>query len=63
MRCVHCWKCECGTRLKVISDSSPDPSVHENAACPTCGATTPIDGHILQVQTEDELKTWTARES
>jgi hypothetical protein len=64
MRCVHLWKCECGARLKVISETEAHPpgrhfaQVQNKAACPRCGKTTPLDGQILQVFVEDDTTAW-----
>ena len=64
MRCVHLWKCDCGARLKVISETDAYPpgyrfqELQNNAACPRCGKTTPLDGQILQVFVEDDNKAW-----
>jgi hypothetical protein len=47
MRAVHLWKCDCGTRLRVIAERiAAETSVAE---CPTCQATVVVDGTIQEL--------------
>ena len=42
---VAFWRCECGTRVKVIAKTDQDrPRAVQTASCPNCGKPQVVDG-------------------
>ena len=45
---VATWRCECGSRVKIVAETDKDrPVVTIAAACPRCGYQQPIHAHRI----------------
>jgi len=47
------WRCECGRRLKAITEFDPDNRAQLPVACPSCRSERLIDGSKLIAVSED----------
>jgi hypothetical protein len=50
---VSIWRCECGKRLKAITEFDPDKRQQQRVVCPTCGREQLIDGSKVISVSED----------
>jgi hypothetical protein len=52
------WRCKCGVRVKVISQTPQDrPSATQTAACPKCGDSQLVYGEtILSITVDEEVR-------
>ena len=52
MRAVHFWKCDCGVRLRAITQGSEKE--RSIAVCPACKKEVAVEGALLEVAYEKE---------
>jgi len=53
MNAVHLWKCDCGKRFKVITETHLEqPNTQSSVTCPDCQKHVSIDGKLLNIQVQ-----------
>src|SRR5262249_50308158 len=53
-RAVELWRCECGTRLKIITEIDSTTSTRQTVSCPRCRNTKTINAERIITVTEDK---------